>query len=156
MRDLFAEIQRKSRVIRGAALLLAVYNILRLLIIIGSPYQLAEIRDFDVAHLLTGYQTAFQTYIDRESLERKIDPGLLKLIVVYSGCVAAGFIVAAVFLGMLRRFAKCIVLVLIIAELLMDLVAGVGYAILPGKNSILVAFFFLIFLLSPSISKELR
>jgi hypothetical protein len=156
VKDIFAEIERKNRAIWFAAILLAIYNVLRLLSIIASPYSIHQIANIDVGRAASEYQVAFQDYINDESERHQMSPDSLKIIILYSGCMAAGYVIFSLFLGMRKNFAMYIVLSLLFIEIFIDIVVGIKYRILPSKNSIIIAIFLLLFLFSPNISNEFK
>jgi len=150
MRNIFDEIEQKKRAIWLVAIFLVTYNILRLFSIVSSPHLIA------VGVSVSEYKTAFQNYINEESERLQMPPDSLKTTILYSGCMAATYIVLSLFLGMRKKFAKYIILSLILVEILMDIVVGIKYSILPSKISILTAIFLFLFLFSHNISKELK
>jgi hypothetical protein len=156
MRNIFDEIERKKRAIWLAAISLATYNILRLFSIVASPYPVAQFANMDVGVSVSEYQAAFQNYINEESERLQMPPDSLKTIILYSGCMAATYIILSLFLGMRKKFSKYIILSLVLVEILIDIVVGIKYSILPSKISILIAIFLLLFLFSHNISKELK
>ncbi len=156
MKDIFAEIERTNRAIVLVAIFLATYNILRLLSIAAAPYSIDQITNIDGGISTSEYQVAFQKYISEESGKLQIPPDSLKITILYSGCIAAGYIIFSLFLGMRKKFARYIILSLIVIEILIDIVYGIKYFILPSKISILIAIFMLLFLFSQNIAKEFK
>ena len=156
MRDIFAEINRKNRAIKLVVILLVVYNLLILIQIILVPYPVAQIANADVGISVSEYKLAFQKFINEESEKLQMPPAALKVRILSSGCIAASYIVFALFLGMRKKFAKYSILTLVVVQITIDIVVGIKYSILPSKISIIIAIFLLLFLFSPSISKELR
>ncbi len=156
MKDIFAEIVRKDRAILLVAILLATYNFLRLLSIAAAPYSIDQITDRNIGLSASEYQVAFQKYINNESEKLQMPADTLKRIILSSGCIAAGFIIASLFLGMRKKFAKYLLLGLILVEILIDVFNGINYLILPSKISILSAIFLLLFLFSQNIAKEFK
>ena len=57
-------------------------------------------------------------------------------------------------LGMRKKFAKYIILSLALIEIIMDIVLGIKYSILPSKISIIIAILLFLFLFSHNIAKE--
>ncbi len=156
MRDIFAGVQRKNRAIWLVAILLATYNVFRLLFIVAVPYSLDQIAHLDVGISASEYQVAFQNYLNEESPSMHMSPDSLKMIIISSGAMAAGYIIFSFLLGIRKKIAKYIVVSLITIELLIDMYLGIKYGILPSKNSIVMAIFLLLFLFSPHISKEFK
>jgi hypothetical protein len=156
MRNIFAEIERKNRAIWLVAILLATYNMLRLLLIIASPYPIDQIANIDAGISISEYQVAFQNYTNEESERLQMSPHSLKITILYSGFMAAGYIIFSLFLGMRKKFARYTVLGLIFIEIMIDIAVGIKYSILPSKISILIAIFLLLFLFSHNIAKEFK
>jgi hypothetical protein len=156
MRDIFAEIERRNKAILLVAILLATYNTIRLLSIVAAPYSIDQITNRDVGISASEYQVAFQKYISEESEKHQLPPYSLKITILYFGCMAAGYIIFSLFLGMRKKFARYIILSLIFIEILIDIVIGITYLILPSKNSILIAILLLLFLFSQNIAKEFK
>ena len=156
MNDIFGKIERKNRAIWLVAVLLVMYNVLRLLSIVASPYPIDQVANMDIGISVSEYQVTFQNYIIEESEKVQIPPHSLKIIILYSVCMAASYIFLSLPLGMRKKFAKYIVLSLVVVELIIDIYLGIKYSLLPSKNSILIAIFLLIFLYSPNITKEFK
>ncbi len=156
MRNIFSEIERTKRAIWLAAILLLTYNVLRLVSIIAAPYPIDQIAHIDSGISIAQYQVTFQNYLDQESQRLEIPPASLKLTILYSGCLAAGYMIFSLFLGMRRKFARYIIMSLVFIEIITDIVFGIKYSILPTKISLIVAFFLLLFLFSQNISKEFK
>lgn len=156
MRDIFEGIERKSRAIWLVAIVLATYNILRLLSIIASPYSVSQIVKMDIGMAASRYLMRFQEYLAEESTRLQMSPDSFMIIIFCFGCVAAGYVVIALFLGMRKNFARYIVALLIAVEIIIDIAVGIQYSILPSKISIVLAIFLLLFLRSPHIAKEFR
>jgi membrane-associated PAP2 superfamily phosphatase len=156
MRNIFSEIKRKKRAIWMVAALLVTYNALRLLSIVAAPYPVDQIVNMDAGISLSEYQVAFQNFINEESAILQMSPDSLKITILYSGCVAAGYIIFSLFLGMRKKFARYAILGLVSVEIVMDIVIGIKYSILPSKISIIIAIILLLFLFSHNIAKEFK
>ncbi len=156
MRDIFAEIEQKERAIFWIAILLASYNTLRLLSIIAAPYPMDQLVHGDIGNSLAEYQAVWQNYLAIESETLQMSADSLKRIIFYNGCIAAGYIIFSLFLGKRKKFAKYLVTGLVLLEILMDIVVGIKYGILPSKISIIMIIFLLLFLFSPHSAKEFK
>ena len=156
IRNIFSEIERPNRAIRLAAILLAIYNLLRLLSVIAAPYPIDHITNIENKISLSQYQTAFQNYIKEESDRLQIPADTVKISIIYYGCLSAGYVIFSLFLGMRRKFARYLIVCLIVVEIGMDMVAGITYRILPSKISIITAILLLLFLFSHTIAKEFK
>ena len=156
MRDIFAEISHKNRAIKLVVVLLVVYNLLILIEIIFVPYSIDQIVNADVGISVSEYKVAFKKFINEESENLQMPPAALKIRILSSGCIAASYIIFSLFLGMRKKFAKYIILTLAVFQITIDIVVGIKYSILPSKISVIIAIFLLLFLFSPSISKEFK
>jgi hypothetical protein len=156
IRNLFSEIERKNRAIGLAAILLATYNIIRLLSIFAAPYPIDQITNGDIEISISKYQVAFQNYINQESDRLQMSPDSFKIAIIYYGCLAGGYVIFSLFLGMRRKFARYSILSLIFVEIGIDIVAGIKYSILPSKISIIAAILLLLFLFSHNIAEEFK
>lgn len=154
MRDIFAEVEQKKRAIFWVAILVATYNMLRLLSILAAPYPIDQLGHGDVGKIMAEYQVVFRQYLAIESDTLRMSPDSLKRIILYSGCMAAGYIIFSFFLGKRKKFARYLVTGLVLVEIFIDIVVGIQYSILPSKISIIMAAFLLLFLSSPNIAKE--
>ena len=106
MRNIFDEVERKKRAIWLVALLLIIYNSIRLLSIIASPYPIDQIIDKGARISISEYQEAFQIYSNNESERLQMPPDSFKIAILYSGFLAAGYIIFSFFLGMRKKFAR--------------------------------------------------
>jgi hypothetical protein len=156
MRNIFSEIERTNRAIWLVAILLAIYNTIRLLSIFVAPYPIDQITNIDAGISVSEYQVAFQNYINKESDRFQMSPDSFKIAITYYGCLAAGYMIFSLFLGMRRKFARYIILGLIYVEIVLDIVGGIKYRILPSKISIIAAILLLLFLFSHNIAKEFK
>ena len=156
MIDIFAEIKQKNRAIWLVAGLLIIYNFLRFFDVVGLPYILTHSAEIAGGLSFPAYQAAFRQYISVEAESLHMTAGFLRLILIYSGFLSLAYILFSVYLGMRKRPARYAVVGLVLVELLLDIVAGVKYGILPSKISVLIALFLLLFLFSPSMAKEFK
>ncbi len=154
MKNIFAEIERTKRAIWLFSIVLFIYNILRLISIIAAPYSLDQFINIDTELSISQYQVDFQNYINEESQRLQIPPDSLKTTILYSGCIAAGYIFFSLLLGMRKKFAKYAILSLAFVEIITDVFIGVKYSILPSKISIFVVIMLFLFLFSHNIAKE--
>jgi hypothetical protein len=156
MRNIFAEIERTNRAIWLCSILCATYNILRLISIIAAPYSIEQIVNLDDEISILQYQMNFKNYITEESQRLQIPAGSLKKTILYSGFVAVGYIIFSLLLGLRKKFAKYAIVSLALVEIIIDIIFGLKYSILPSKISIFVAITLLLFLFSHNISKEFK
>ena len=153
MKDFFSQINQKNKAIWLIAFLLLVYKVLVFLSIVAAPYSIADITSKNVDISVSEYQRTFQNYINDESAKLKILPDSLKTIVFHSLFLTLNYIIFSPFLGSRKRFAKYVILNLVLIEIFMDIFIGIKYKILPSKISIMVVVFMLMFLFSSNINK---
>ncbi len=153
MMDIFAKIVHKNRAIWFVAILLIIYNVLRLFAVIGPPYVIAQIANIDGGISLAEYQVAFISYINEASENLQMAPTILKLSLFYSGLISLAYILFSLYLGMRKKFAKYIVTCLLFIEIVIAIVTGLKQSTLPSIDSTLIAIFILLFLFSPNLAK---
>ena len=106
MRDLFAEIEQQKRMIWWVAILLALYNILRLFSILAAPYPIDQIVSLARGISYSEYLAVFQNYLQEESGKLQMSPDILKVMIFSFGCMAVSYIFFSIFLGMRYLLAK--------------------------------------------------
>ena len=136
------------------AILLATYNLLRLIATLASPYAIDHITNLEVGTSFAEYQGVWQKYLAIESNRLQMSPDSLTILMFYSGCMAAGYIIFSFFLARRKKFAKYWVTGLLFVEIVVAIVVGIQYCILPTKLSSIVAIFMLLFFSSATIAKE--
>lgn len=156
MRDLFTEMQKKKRAILLAALFLGVYNVLRLIVILLSPFTLSQVINLDVGGSLGEYLAAWQAFIAEGAYRQAMVAETLQSVLLCYGGLAAAYVTVSPMLARRRNYARYLVTGLVVVELVLDIVLGVHYGLLPTKISLLTAIFFLLFLSSPAIAREFR
>jgi hypothetical protein len=116
MRNIFAEIKRTNRAIWLCSILCTTYNILKLISIIAAPYSIEQNVYINDEISISKYQVNFNNYINEESQRLQIPAGSLKNTILYSGCMAVGYIIFSLLLGLRKKFAQYAILSLALVE----------------------------------------
>ncbi len=106
MIDIFATITDKKRAIWSVAVLLILYNLLRLIAVVAPLYVITRVSNVSNGISFAEYQLAFSTYISETSGNLQADPEILKLQIVCSVIFSTVYILSFFGLGMRKNCEK--------------------------------------------------